>query len=193
MSKPLLGVGEDDGNLLEPTDRETGLSTREAERRLKIYGFNELAEKERNPLLEFLSNFWGPMPIMIWIAVIIEGIQKDWADFFVLLALQLVNGLVSWHEHSKAADAIAALKSSLSPQAMVKRDGEWIKVNARVLVPGDLVSLALGSSVPADTQVIGPKLVYADQAALTGESLPVKIKVGEIAKMGSNINFNLER
>ena len=187
MSKPLLGVGEDDGNLLEPTDRETGLSTREAERRLKIYGFNELAEKERNPLLEFLSNFWGPMPIMIWIAVIIEGIQKDWADFFVLLALQLVNGLVSWHEHSKAADAIAALKSSLSPQAMVKRDGEWIKVNARVLVPGDLVSLALGSSVPADTQVIGPKLVYADQAALTGESLPVKIKVGEIAKMGSNI------
>ena len=189
MSRPLLDVGEDsvDSTLLEATDRESGLSTREAEKRLKTYGYNELAEKERNPLLEFLSNFWGPMPIMIWIAVIIEGIQKDWADFFVLLALQLVNGLVSWHEHSKAADAIAALKSSLSPQAMVKRDGEWRKVNARILVPGDLVSLALGSSVPADTQVIGPKLVYADQAALTGESLPVKIKVGEIAKMGSNI------
>jgi H+-transporting ATPase len=189
MSRPLLDVGDDgvDSTLLEATDRETGLSTREAEKRLKIYGYNELAEKERNPLLEFLSNFWGPMPIMIWLAVIIEGIQKDWADFFVLLALQLVNGLVSWHEHSKAADAIAALKSSLSPQAMVKRDGEWKKVNARILVPGDLVSLALGSSVPADTQVIGPKMIYADQAALTGESLPVKIKVGEIAKMGSNI------
>ena len=134
MSRPLLDVGEDsvDSTLLEATDRESGLSTREAEKRLKTYGYNELAEKERNPLLEFLSNFWGPMPIMIWIAVIIEGIQKDWADFFVLLALQLVNGLVSWHEHSKAADAIAALKSSLSPQAMVKRDGEWRKVNARI-------------------------------------------------------------
>ena len=57
ISKPLLGVGEDDDDLLEPTDRETGLSTREAERRLKIYGFNELAEKERNPLLEFCQTF----------------------------------------------------------------------------------------------------------------------------------------
>ena len=61
MSRPLLDVGEDgvDSTLLEATDRETGLSTREAEKRLKIYGYNELAEKERNPLLEFLSNFWA--------------------------------------------------------------------------------------------------------------------------------------
>tara|TARA_B100000795_G_scaffold269763_1_gene260270 strand:+ start:312 stop:1853 length:1542 start_codon:yes stop_codon:yes gene_type:complete len=148
------------------------------------------------PILEFLSNFWGPMPIMIWIAIVIEGIPKydsdtrttqpDWADFFVLLILQLVNGLVSWHEHHKAADAVAALKNQLAPKSCVKRDGEWIDdFPARELVPGDLVNLTLGKVVPADCTVIGPKQIYCDQAALTGESLPVKIDVGERANMGA--------
>ena len=80
-----------------------------------------------------------------------------------------------------------ALKDSLSPKAHVKRDGEWHELNARELVPGDLVSLALGCTVPADCQVLGPKQIYCDQAALTGESLPVKIDVGDKAKMGSNV------
>ena len=177
----------EEGYQLDPTEIETGLTESEANRRLALFGYNELAEKERNKLLEFLGNFWGPMPCMIWLAIIVEGIEADWPDFIVLFALQLVNGLVSWHEHSKAADAVAELKSSLSPQAMVRRDGEWKKINARLLVPGDVVSLNLGASIPADTQVIGPKEIYCDQAALTGESLPAKIKVGDTAKMGSNV------
>jgi H+-transporting ATPase len=82
---------------------------------------------------------------------------------------------------------VQALKDSLSPKAHVKRDGEWHELNARELVPGDLVSLALGCTVPADCQVLGPKQIYCDQAALTGESLPVKIDVGDKAKMGSNV------
>ena len=136
------------------------------------------------------------MPIMIWLAIIIEGIPKydaetdtnspDWADFFVLLILQLVNGLVSWHEHHKAADAVAALKNQLAPKSCVKRDGQWIDdFPARELVPGDLVNLTLGKVVPADCQVIGPKQIYCDQASLTGESLPVKIDIGDRANMGS--------
>lgn len=198
MSQPLLQAGEsvnftkvpqdDDGyGNLPPTDVEVGLTEEEVVYRQDRFGFNMLEEKVRNKLLEFLENFWGPMPCMIWVAIIVEGIEQDWPDFIVLFALQLINGLVSWHEHSKAADAIDALKSSLAPMAMVKREGEWKKVEAKELVPGDVVSLALGGAIPADTKVIGPKDIYCDQAALTGESLPAKIKVGDIAKMGSNV------
>ena len=202
--EPLLKAGSKDeanSDYPEPVPHppEDGLSSAEAARLLEIHGYNELAEEERNPLLEFLSNFWGPMPIMIWLAMIIEMIPKidsdsgsdkaqpDWTDTAVLFVLQMCNGLVSWYEHSKAADAVQALKESLSPKAHVKRNGEWVELNARELVPGDLVSLSLGATVPADCQVLGPKMIYCDQAALTGESLPVKIDIGEKAKMGSNV------
>jgi H+-transporting ATPase len=146
--------------------------------------------------MDFLKNFWGPMPIMIWIAIIVELIPKpeadhvdrpSWADFAVLLCLQIVNGVVGWYEHKKAGDAVAALKNSLSPKANVKRNGQWLSIPGRELVPGDLVSLAIGGSVPADCRVLGPKCIYCDQAALTGESLPCKIDIGESAKMGSTV------
>ena len=159
-------------------------------------GYNELASKEPTPIMDFLKNFWGPMPIMIWIAIIVELIPKpeadhvdrpSWADFAVLLCLQIVNGVVGWYEHKKAGDAVAALKNSLSPKANVKRNGQWLSIPGRDLVPGDLVSLAIGGSVPADCRVLGPKCIYCDQAALTGESLPCKIDIGESAKMGSTV------
>jgi H+-transporting ATPase len=197
MQQPLLDTSSKDEEAIaiDPIHSE-GLTTEQAQQRLKQYGYNELAEEDVNPIIEFLKNFWGPMPIMIWIAIIIEGIPKydaetratqpDWADFFVLLVLQLVNGLVSWHEHHKAADAVAALKNQLAPKSCVKRDGVWVDdFPARELVPGDLVNLTLGKVVPADCQVIGPKQIYCDQASLTGESLPVKIDVGSRANMGS--------
>ena len=133
-----------------PDPPESGLSTAEANRLLEIHGYNELASKEATPIWDFLKNFWGPMPIMIWIAIIVELIPKpeadystrpSWADFAVLLTLQIVNGLVGWYEHQKAGDAVAALKNSLSPKANVKRNGQWLSIPGRELVPGDLVSL----------------------------------------------------
>ncbi len=91
-----------------PDPHEDGLSHEEAKRLLGVHGFNELASKEPTPILDFLKNFWGPMPIMIWIAIIVEVIPKpegdptkpdepSWADFGVLLTLQIVNGLVGWY------------------------------------------------------------------------------------------------
>ena len=98
-----------------------------------------------------------------------------------------LNRSVGWYEHKKAGDAVAALKNSLSPKANVKRNGQWLSIPGRELVPGDLVSLAIGGAVPADCRVLGPKPIYCDQAALTGESLPCKIDIGESAKMGSTV------
>jgi len=182
---------------------EEGLSTQEAARRLAQYGPNELPETKKNPWLLLLEAFWGPMPIMIWIAIVVElivgivkvaqgktgavGPDEHFVDFVVLMILQTANAVVGWHEELKAGDAVAALKSSLAPKANVKRDGVWLTIDGRELVPGDLVVLALGGAIPADCQLLEGKPIFVDQAALTGESLPTKMVTGDIAKMGSNV------
>jgi H+-transporting ATPase len=164
----------------------TGLSTAEVEARLKIYGRNELVEKSKTKLQIFIEQFTAPMPIMIWIAIITEAILNDWASMWVLCALQAINGGVGFYEMSKAGDAIAALKASLKPKAIAKRDGKWIEVHAGTLVPGDLVSLTAGAAVPADC-IINEGTVDVDQSALTGESLPVTMVKGDSPKMGSTV------
>jgi len=73
-------------------DPETGLTTQEVDERREYFGFNELEENEESVLLKFLSYFWGPMPIMIWVAILVEFINEEWPDFGVLLFLQIVNG-----------------------------------------------------------------------------------------------------
>ena len=165
-----------------------------AERRAQ-FGWNELVEKKKNPILVFLGHFWGPMPIMIWIAILVQGpVQAifndkggDWPDFFVLLVLQIVNGMVGWYEGVKAGNAIEALKESLGTTAHVRRNNKWVEVPQRDLVPGDRVQLSLGGSVPADCALLDGKVIAVDQAALTGESMPVKMFPGDVAKMGSNV------
>ena len=162
-----------------------GLSSEEAALRLDKYGPNILEEPQRNELLVFLGFFWGPMPLMIWIAIIVVGIERDWEDVTVLLVLQLVNGTVGYFEERTAGDAISALKKSLAPRASVKRDGQFQTIEAKNLVPGDRVNLKLGDIVPADSKLGGGKPLEIDQAALTGESLPVTRSEGDTVFMGS--------
>jgi H+-transporting ATPase len=166
---------------------ESGLSTVEAARRLKVFGPNELESKEKSPWLKLAEQFWGPMPIMIWLAIFVELLTKDMPDFFVLLFLQVLNGTVGWYEELKAGNAVAALKASLKPEALVIRDGVHQTINAALLVPGDRVTLSAGSAVPADCDLCEGNAVQIDQAALTGESFPVTMVTGAHAKMGSTV------
>ena len=99
---------------------------------------------------------------------------------------QLINAAISFYETTKAGNAVAALKASLKPSATVKRDGKWQNMDASLIVPGDLVLLAAGSAVPADSYVNHGE-IEVDQSAMTGESLPVKFRRGDICKMGSNV------
>jgi H+-transporting ATPase len=164
-----------------------GLTTQEAEELLAIHGRNELPEKTTPGWVIFVRCLWGPMPIAIWIAVIIEFSLQNWPDGGILLFIQFANATIGWYETTKAGDAVAALKNSLKPTATVKRDGKWQNINAALVVPGDLVKLASGSAVPADCS-INEGQIDVDEAALTGESLPVTMLPGEhMPKMGSTV------
>jgi H+-transporting ATPase len=156
-----------------------GLTQVEAAKRLVQYGPNEIAEKPDNPLLKFLTYFWGPIPWMIEAAVVLSAVLKHWPDFFIILVLLLANaGIGFWEEH-QAGKAIAALKAELAIRARVKRDGKWSTPPSRELVPGDVIRLRLGDIVPADARLLEGDPVEVDQSALTGESLPVTRKSGE--------------
>lgn len=164
-----------------------GLSQAEAQKRLAQYGPNEIPEKKSNPVLKFLSYFWGPIPAMIIIAAILSAVLRHWPDLGVILALLILNAFVGFREEYQAGNAIAALKAKLAIQAKVKRDGNWTTIVARELVPGDLVRLRIGDIVPADSRLLEGDPVEVDQSALTGESLPVERKTGDALYSGSII------
>ena len=164
-----------------------GLSHDEAQKRLVQYGPNQIEEKEENPILKFLSYFWGPIPWMIEIAVILSGVVRHWPDFFIILILLISNALVGFWEEHAAGNAIAALKAKLALKARVKRDGKWITPPASELVPGDVILLRLGDIVPADARLLEGDPIEVDQSTLTGESLPVSRKSGEAIFSGSII------
>jgi H+-transporting ATPase len=163
-----------------------GLTEAEAVSRLERFGRNELTEKETFWWKKLAAQFWGPMPCMIWLAILVEAITRDWADFGVLLTLQILNSTVGWYEDHQAGNAVAALKASLKPEATVKRNGRARKVDAAVIVPGDRVLLLSGCAVPADCELCkGSESIQVDQAQLTGESMPVSLEGGSPAMRGS--------
>jgi H+-transporting ATPase len=162
-----------------------GLSRAEAQARLAKFGYNELAEEKVNPLLKFLSYFWGPIAWMIEVAAILSALVRHWEDFVIILTLLLMNAGVGFWEEFQAGNAIAALKAKLALQARVKRDGAWRTVPARELVPGDLMRVRIGDIIPADARLLEGDPVDVDQSALTGESLPVTRETGDAVYSGS--------
>jgi H+-transporting ATPase len=164
-----------------------GLTQAEAQKRLIQYGPNELEEKKTNPILKFLSYFWGPIPWMIEVAVILSGVVRHWPDFFIILLLLVANAVVGFWEEHTADNAIEALKAQLAIKARVIRDGKWINPPARELVPGDVIRMRLGDIVPADARLLDGDPVEVDQSALTGESLPAERKPGDAVFSGSII------
>ncbi|MFW6102038.1 MAG: plasma-membrane proton-efflux P-type ATPase [Chloroflexota bacterium] len=169
------------------TDSQKGLSEDEAQKRLNKYGENAIEEKKKNPVLEFLSHFWGPIPWMIEIAAILAGSVRRWEEFGVILALLLVNGGVSyWHE-SKANQAIEALKKEMALDARAIRDGKQKTIPARQLVPGDIIVLHIGNVIPADAKLLEKQHLSTDESALTGESLPVDKEESDSIYSGTGV------
>lgn len=183
--EPATGVDRN----VTPQDLATnplqGLTQEEAAHRLARFGKNMLAERRISPFARIIRFFWGPIPWMIEIAAILSAIVKHWADLGIILLMLIVNAAVGFWQEFKGDNAIALLKRRLALKARVLRDGAWTELPAGQLVPGDIVKIALGSVVPADVRLIDGDYLSVDQAALTGESLPVDKKVGDIAYSGS--------
>jgi len=157
-----------------------GLSTEKVAQRLEKYGYNELSEKEESWIHRLFRRFWGPIPWMIEVAAILSAIAHRWEDFSVIIFMLLVNAFVDFYQESRALNAIAVLKKKLAKKAIVLRDGKWQNINAKELVPDDIIKVIIGDVVPADCLLLeGGDFLQVDQSALTGESLPVNKQPGE--------------
>jgi len=164
---------------------EKGLSDEDAARRLADYGPNALEEKHKSSTMRFLAFFWGPIPWMIETAAILSAVVQHWADFAIILIMLIINAGVGFWEEFKANNAIAALKKKLALTANVLRNGEWRSVEARELVPGDVILVRIGNIIPADVKLMEGTYLSVDQSALTGESLPVDKSSGDTAYSSS--------
>src|SRR5271165_7196813 len=162
-----------------------GLSSDEAQARLAKDGPNAIVAKEEPLWHKLFGYFWGPIPWMIEAAALISLARQDWPDFVVVTGLLIYNAAVGFWQDAKAASALAALRKGLALKARVLRDGKWLSIETADLVVGDVVDVTAGVIVPADIILTGGSYLSIDQAALTGESLPVGKAVGDLAYSGS--------
>ena len=167
-------------------DPKQGLSTEEAGQRIAKYGLNKLAEKKKTPLiLVFLSNFNDPMIFILIAAALLsvaisifntvkKGEPFDFADPVIIMGVCVLNAIIGTVQENKAEKSLEALKRMSSPTCIVRRDGKLVELKAEELVPGDIVILEEGRTVPADLRLIETINLKTDESSLTGESLPVE-------------------
>ena len=166
------------------SDPSTGLTEAEVKERLQRYGYNEVLEKKKNPLVSFLRKFWGLSAWMIEAIIILSWILHKYPDLYTVTALLVVNAILSFVQEQRASGVIEALRQRLQVNARVLRDGLWKLVPARELVPGDVVRVRPGDFVPADVKIISGDL-GVDQSALTGESLEAEKAPDDVLYSGS--------
>ena len=177
-----------------------GLSTAQAKERLDAYGYNELDEGEKRSLLsKFIDQFKDLMIIILLVAaalsVITEGMH-GLTDACIILAVVVLNAAFGVYQEGQAEAAIEALKNMSSPLARVRRDGNIVEIDSRELVPGDIVLLEAGDVVPADMRLLEAASLKIEEAALTGESVPVEKDVTETvdaeAGIGDRVNMGYQ-
>jgi len=164
-----------------------GLSDDEIKKRIEEFGYNEIPQEKVNPVVKFLGYFWGPIPWMIEVAIILAALIQHWDDVYIIAALLLLNAVVGFWQEQKANNAIELLKKKLALRARALRNAKWMEISAQELVPGDIVHVRLGDIVPADIKLISGDYLSLDESTLTGESLPVEKHVLDVAYSGSII------
>jgi len=167
------------------TDPAQGLAQKEAAKRLAKWGPNALEKKPVSIAARLLKFFWGPIPWMIEVAAGLSAAVGHWEEFAIIAIMLVINSGLGFWEEFNAGNAIEALKGKLALRAKVLRAGSWQDIDARELVPGDVVQVQIGNIVPADMKLVQGDYLEVDQSALTGESLPVGKAPGDDAYSGS--------
>ncbi len=156
------------------TDVEKGLSSAEAQKRLEKYGPNQFEEGEKSSLLKMLwDQINDPLIWILLVAATISAVVGEWIDSLIILAIVVINAIIGVVQESKAEKALEALKEMSTPHAFVKRDGEIKEIPAQEVVPGDIVIIDAGRSIPADLRLIETANLQVEESALTGESVAV--------------------
>ena len=163
------------------SNEESGLSAGEASSRLAQYGPNELEKEEKTPLWKrFFEQMADPMVIMLIVAAVISAVtgmiqgESEWADVIIIMAVVIINSVLGVVQEAKSEQALEALQQMSAAQSKVIRDGKMAHLPSAELVPGDVVLLEAGDSVPADCRVLESASMKIEEAALTGESVPVE-------------------
>ena len=165
----------------QQTDAEAGLTSAEAASRQAKFGLNKLKEEEKTPLwIRFFQQMADPMVIMLIVAAAISAItgaiqgEVDFADVIIIMTVVIINSALGVIQEAKSEEALAALQEMSAAQSKVIRDGKMCMLHSSELVPGDVVLLEAGDSVPADCRVLESATMKIEEAALTGESVPVE-------------------
>ncbi|HPO28294.1 MAG TPA: HAD-IC family P-type ATPase, partial [Petrotogaceae bacterium] len=170
------------------TDITTGLSYKQAEERLNSYGKNELVDGAlKKPWKIIMEQASGIMVIMLVIAGIISFFLGETTDAIVILAIVVINILLGFSQEYKAEKAMAALRKMSLPTVKVKREGKLIEISSKELVPGDIIQIDAGNSIPADCRIIQSVNLKVQESALTGESEPIE-KMSDVI---SDVNLSL--
>jgi H+-transporting ATPase len=162
-----------------------GLTESEARNRLEKFGYNEVVEKENNSILDFLLHYWGPMPWLLELTIVLSYVIGHYLEVVIIFGLLTLNAFLSFLHTQGSLRALGLLKRRLAVSAKVLRDGEWLTLNARLLVPGDIITVTIGNIVPADAKIVSDSEVSIDQSVLTGESLPVSVHRSDVVYSGS--------
>ncbi|MGB9736443.1 MAG: plasma-membrane proton-efflux P-type ATPase [bacterium] len=163
-----------------------GLKEAEASERLKSFGYNEITEKKQNPFIGFISRYWGPMPWLLELAMVLSFLLDRPLEGIIILILLTINATIGYIHSRNSQRAVELLKSKLAVKAKVIREGKTALINARELVPGDIILIKLGDIIPADAKIIGDAIAV-DESALTGESLPKEAHTSDIVFSGSTV------
>nr|POE54543.1 plasma membrane atpase 1 [Quercus suber] len=135
-------------------DIKQGISNQDVEARRKRFGFNEITTEKENLFIKFLMFFTGPILYVMEVAVLIAAGLRDWIDMGVIIGILILNAIVGWYQEKQAADVVASLKGDIAMKAIVIRNGQEQDIKARELVPGDIVVIEEGQTVPADARLI---------------------------------------
>jgi len=161
-----------------------GLTSSDVQRRLNIFGHNEVTERKKKTIIEFLLRYWGPMPWLLELAIVLSAVLKNYLEAGIIFVLLTINTIIGQEQARGSQKVLEALKKRLAIKARVLRDGKWETIEAREIVPGDIISTGLGDIIPADAKLVMGDLSI-DQSVLTGESLPVDVKESAIIYSGS--------
>jgi len=162
-----------------------GLSENEAQRRASLFGYNEVKKKLRNPVVEFLLHYWGPMPWLLELTMILSGFLKHYTELIIIFVLLTINAIIGLTNNRKSQKALELLEKKLSITTKILRDKKWVIKNIKEIVPGDIISIGLGDIVPSDGKILSNSIITLDQSALTGESLPIDATKSGIIYSGS--------